>query len=51
VPDEATARLLKELRVDFSQGAVHGPAEPLEEVLRALASEESQRLHRQFLDQ
>jgi diguanylate cyclase (GGDEF)-like protein len=51
VEDEAAARLLQELRVDLAQGAVCGAPEPLQDVLRALATEESQRLHRQFLDQ
>lgn len=50
VNDEPTARLLKELRVDLAQGTVCGVLEPLQDVLRKLAADESQRLHRQYLD-
>lgn len=38
VEDAATARLLQRLRVDWMQGNYIGPAAPMEEILRPLAS-------------
>ncbi len=50
VESEALAERVRELGVDYGQGYVFGRPEPLEAVLEALAHEESQRLHRMFLE-
>ncbi len=48
VETEAIAATLRRLGVDYAQGYAFGRAEPLEDILRALAAEESQRLHRLY---
>ena len=50
VETEAIAATLRRLGVDYAQGYAFGRPEPLDDILRALADEESQRLHRLYLE-
>lgn len=50
VESEAIAERVRELGVDYGQGYAFGKPVPLETVLESLANEESQRLHRMFLE-
>ncbi len=50
VESEAIAERVRELGVDYGQGYVLGRPAPLEDILEGLAHEESQRLHRLFLE-
>ena len=48
-----TADIAKEVRrlgVDYAQGYAYGRPEPLSEVLESLSHDESQRLHKLFLE-
>jgi EAL domain-containing protein (putative c-di-GMP-specific phosphodiesterase class I) len=50
VETEAIATTLRRLGVDYAQGYAFGRPEPLDDILRSLADEESQRLHRLYLE-
>ncbi len=50
VETETIAKVVRRLGVDYAQGFAYGRPEPLDEVLRALAHDESRRLHRLFLE-
>ena len=50
VEREAIAEQVRGLGVDYGQGYVFGRPEPLETVIEGLSREESQRLHRMFLE-
>jgi diguanylate cyclase (GGDEF)-like protein len=50
VENEAIAREIQRLGVDYAQGYAFGMPEPLTEVLEDLARDESKRLHRLFLE-
>jgi len=50
VENEAIAREVRRLGVDYAQGYAYGRPEPLAEVLESLAHDESQRLHKVFLE-
>ncbi len=50
VENEAIADKVRALGVDYAQGYAFGRPEPLESVLKSLAHDESQRLHRLFLE-
>lgn len=50
VETEAIAALLRRIGVDYAQGYAFGRPEPLDTVLKKLAHEESQRLHRLYLE-
>jgi EAL domain-containing protein (putative c-di-GMP-specific phosphodiesterase class I) len=50
VETEAIAREVRTMGVDYAQGYAFGPPEPLDEVLRELALDESARLRRMFLE-
>ena len=50
VENEAIAEKARSLGVDYAQGYAFGRPEPLDSVLESLAHDESQRLHRLFLE-
>ena len=50
VETEAIAEAVRALGVDYAQGYAFGRPEPLDAVLESLAHDESQRLHRLFLE-
>jgi diguanylate cyclase (GGDEF)-like protein len=50
VENDAIAREVRRLGVDYGQGYVFGMPEPLSELLESLTRDESQRLHRLFLE-
>jgi EAL domain-containing protein (putative c-di-GMP-specific phosphodiesterase class I) len=50
VENDAIAREVRRLGVDYAQGYAYGRPEPLAEVLESLAHDESQRLHKLFLE-
>ena len=50
VESEAIAAKVRALGVDFAQGYAFGRPEPLEAILESLARDESQRMHRLFLE-
>ena len=50
VENEAIADAVRKLGVDYAQGYAFGKPEPLPALLEGLAHEESQRLHRLFLE-
>jgi diguanylate cyclase (GGDEF)-like protein len=50
VESESIAQKVRALGVDYAQGYAYGRPEPLESLLESLAHDESQRLHRLFLE-
>jgi EAL domain-containing protein (putative c-di-GMP-specific phosphodiesterase class I) len=50
VETDAIAHEVRRLGVDYAQGYAYGRPEPLEQVLETLVRDESQRLHRLFLE-
>lgn len=50
VESAAIAKEVRELGVDYAQGYAFGKPEPLDRLLEQLTNEESQRLHRLFLE-
>jgi diguanylate cyclase (GGDEF)-like protein len=50
VENEAIAAQLKRLGVDYGQGYIFGKPQPLIDILKQLAEDESARLHRLFLE-
>jgi diguanylate cyclase (GGDEF)-like protein len=50
VETEAIAEKVRELGVDYAQGYAFGRPEPLDVILESLTHDESQRLHRLFLE-
>jgi EAL domain-containing protein (putative c-di-GMP-specific phosphodiesterase class I) len=50
VETEEIADAVRELGVDYAQGYAFGKPRPLKEVLTELSAEESQRLHRLYLE-
>ena len=50
VETEAVAAALRKLGVDYAQGYAFGKPEPLEDILKSLAQDESRRLRRLYLE-
>jgi EAL domain-containing protein (putative c-di-GMP-specific phosphodiesterase class I) len=50
VENDAITKEVRRLGVDYAQGYAFGRPEPLNEILESLASDESRRLHRLFLE-
>jgi EAL domain-containing protein (putative c-di-GMP-specific phosphodiesterase class I) len=50
VENDAIAREVRLLGVDYAQGFAIGKPEPLSDLLESLTRDESQRLHRLFLE-
>jgi len=50
VENKAIAEKVRGFGVDYAQGYAFGRPEPLDEVLRQLAEDESLRLHKLFLE-
>jgi EAL domain-containing protein (putative c-di-GMP-specific phosphodiesterase class I) len=50
VESDEIAREVRRLGVDYGQGYALGKPEPLSKLLESLAKDESQRLHRMFLE-
>jgi EAL domain-containing protein (putative c-di-GMP-specific phosphodiesterase class I) len=50
VENEAIADAVRKLGVDYAQGYAFGKPEPLPALLESLVHEESQRMHRLFLE-